>query len=122
MVDGVTIDPVILREYDIRGIVGETLTIETVRAIGQGFGTMVAERGCRTVAVGYDGRLSSPDLERAMVDGITAAGLDAIRIGLGPTPMLYFATHHLDADAGAMITGSHNPPDYNGIKMVYQGK
>ncbi len=122
MGDGVTIDPVILREYDIRGIVGESLTIETVRAIGQGFGTMVAERGCRTIAVGYDGRLSSPDLERALVDGITASGLDVIRIGLGPTPMLYFATHHLDADAGAMITGSHNPPEYNGIKMVYQGK
>nr|MBC8239105.1 phosphomannomutase/phosphoglucomutase [Alphaproteobacteria bacterium] len=104
------------------GIVGDSLTIETVRAIGQGFGSMVAERGCRTVAVAYDGRLSSPDLEQAMVDGITAAGLDVIRIGLGPTPMLYFATHHLDADAGVMITGSHNPPEYNGVKMVCQGK
>ncbi len=122
MTDSVTIDPVILREYDIRGIVGDSLTIETVRAIGQGFATMVAERGCRTIAIGYDGRLSSPELEQAMVDGITASGLDVIRIGLGPTPMLYFATHHLNADAGAMITGSHNPPEYNGIKMVYQGK
>lgn len=122
MSGSLTIDPVILREYDIRGIVGDSLTIETVRAIGQGFGTMVVERGCRTIAIGYDGRLSSPELEQAMVEGITASGLDVIRIGLGPTPMLYFATHHLDADAGAMITGSHNPPDYNGIKMVYQGK
>lgn len=122
MVNSVAIDPVILREYDIRGIVGESLTTETVRALGQGFGTMVAERGCRTIAVGYDGRLSSPGLEQALVDGIVSSGLDVIRIGLGPTPMLYFATHHLDADAGAMITGSHNPPDYNGIKMVYQGK
>jgi len=122
MADGMTLDPVILREYDIRGIVGESLTVETVRTIGRGFGTMIAERGCRTVAVGYDGRLSSPELEQAIVEGITASGLDVIQIGLGPTPMLYFATHHLNADAGAMITGSHNPPDYNGIKMVYQGK
>jgi len=122
MTNGLTLDPVILREYDIRGIVGDSLTEQSVHAIGQGFGTMLAERGCRTVAVGYDGRLSSPGLEQAMVDGITASGLDVIRIGLGPTPMLYFATCHLDADAGAMITGSHNPPEYNGIKMVYQGK
>lgn len=116
------LDPVILREYDIRGIVGESLTTDTMRAIGQGFGAIVGERGCRTIAVGYDGRLSSPELEQAMVEGITASGLDVIRIGRGPTPMLYFATHHLEADAGAMITGSHNPPEYNGIKMVYQGK
>lgn len=122
MADGVTLDPVILREYDIRGIVGESLTTQTVRAIGHGFASMLSERGCRTIAVGYDGRLSSPDLEAAIVEGITAAGLDVIRVGRGPTPMLYFATCHLDADAGAMITGSHNPPEYNGIKMVYQGK
>jgi len=122
MTDGLALDPVILREYDIRGIVGDSLTGESVRAIGHGFGSMLGERGCKTVAIGYDGRLSSPDLETAIVEGITAAGLDVIRIGRGPTPMLYFATHHLHADAGAMITGSHNPPEYNGIKMVYQGK
>ncbi len=119
---GFSLDPVILREYDIRGIVGESLTTDSIRAIGLGFGTMVGERGCKTVAVGYDGRLSSPELEQALTEGIMASGLDVIRIGRGPTPMLYFATHHLDADAGAMITGSHNPPEYNGIKMVYQGK
>jgi len=112
----------IYREYDIRGIVDTQLTQDAVRAIGQGFGTIAAERGCRTVAVGFDGRLSSPILEAALVEGLSTAGLDVTCIGLGPTPMLYFATYHLGVDAGLMITGSHNPPEYNGIKMVCQGK
>ncbi len=122
MAAGFSLDPIILREYDIRGIVDESLTHESVRAIGQGYGTMLKERGCASVAVGYDGRLSSPMLEAAMVEGLASTGLDVARIGLGPTPMLYFATYHLGVDAGAMITGSHNPPEYNGIKMLYQGK
>ena len=112
------LDPGILREYDIRGVVGETLTEEDVAAIGRAFGTIVARRGGRLVAVGYDGRLTSPLLEAAAVSGLTAAGVDVARVGLGPTPMLYFATHSLKTDAGLMITGSHNPPEYNGIKMV----
>ena len=116
------IDPVILREYDIRGIVGESLTPETMRLIGRGYATMLRERGCRTIAVGRDGRLSSPQMEDALVAGLVESGMAVTRIGLGPTPMLYFATHHLGTDAGAMITGSHNPPEYNGLKMVAGGK
>jgi phosphomannomutase len=110
--------PTLLREYDIRGIVGKTLTRADARAVGQGFATLVARAGGRQVAVGYDGRLSSPELEAAVVEGLTAAGLQVTRIGLGPTPMLYFAVKHLHLDGGIMITGSHNPPDYNGFKMV----
>jgi len=122
MGQGRTLDPTILREYDIRGIVGETLDTDDVRAIGRAFGSIVAGSGGDTVAVGYDGRLSSPELEMALVEGLTASGLGVRRVGLGPTPMLYFATHALETDAGAMITGSHNPPQYNGIKLVLQGK
>ena len=114
--------PSILREYDIRGIVGETLTHEGMRSIGRAFGTMVGESGGRTVVVGYDGRLSSPSLEAELVEGLVASGVDVVRVGLGPSPMLYFAAHHLQADGGMMITGSHNPPAYNGIKMVKGGK
>jgi phosphomannomutase len=112
------LDTTILREYDIRGIVGHTLRTEDVYGIGRAFGTLVVRGGGRSVAVGYDGRLSSPALEAALVEGLAATGVAIYRIGLGPTPMLYFAAHHLHADGGMMITGSHNPPEYNGIKMV----
>ncbi len=112
----------ILREYDIRGVVGDTLHAADVTAIGQAFGTILVRDGGTSAAVGYDGRLSSPELAAALVDGLTAAGIDVVRTGLGPTPMLYFATHHLGTDAGLMITGSHNPPDFNGLKIVKQGK
>lgn len=112
------LNPNILREYDIRGIVGETLKTEDMLALGQAFGTIVVRGGGRSVVVGYDGRLSSPTLETALVEGLMAAGIAVQRIGLGPTPMLYFAAHHLGTDAGMMVTGSHNPPEYNGIKMV----
>lgn len=108
----------VLREYDIRGIVGDTLTAADARAVGRAFGSVVARDGGKTVCVGYDGRLSSPALEAAMVDGLMACGLHVLRVGLGPTPMLYFATRDREAAAGIMITGSHNPPDYNGIKMM----
>jgi phosphomannomutase len=116
------LDFTILREYDIRGIVGDTLNSDDVRAIGHGFGTFVVRNGGTSVAVGYDGRLSSPELEGAVVEGLCAAGLHVYQVGLGPSPMLYYATHVLKADAGLMITGSHNPPDYNGIKMTLGGK
>jgi phosphomannomutase len=116
------LDPGILRAYDIRGIVGETIVPVTARAVGGAFATVVAERRGRTrICVAYDGRESSPDLEAAMVEGLTAAGADVIRIGRGPTPMLYFAVKTLDADGGVMITGSHNPPDHNGFKMTVAG-
>lgn len=111
-------DPTILREYDIRGIVGRTLHDGDARALGRAFGSMMRASGARSAAVGYDGRLSSPDLAAALVDGLAASGVDVVRIGRGPTPMLYFASHHLPADAGVMVTGSHNPPDYNGFKMT----
>lgn len=110
--------PTSLREYDIRGIIGETLGEDDAYAIGRGFGTRVRRAGGAKVAVGYDGRHSSPSLEAALVRGLEDTGCEALRIGLGPTPMLYFAVHHLDADGGVMITGSHNPPNYNGFKMM----
>jgi len=115
-------DPTILREYDIRGIVPGTLGPEDVGVIGRAFGSIMLERGFKTAVVGYDGRLSSPQLEAALVDGLLSTGVDVTRVGLGPTPMLYFAQATLPADAGLMITGSHNPPDYNGIKIVLDGK
>ncbi len=117
-VRGHRFNPTILREYDIRGIVGKTLSAADARAIGRGFGSVVRRAGGSKVCVGYDGRLSSPELEAALVDGLMACGLSVLRVGLGPTPMLYFARFALEADAGIMVTGSHNPPDYNGFKMV----
>lgn len=111
-------EPTILREYDVRGIVGTTLHEADARALGQAFGTMIREAGGKSVAVGYDGRLSSPALEAQVVDGLMAAGLEVHRIGLGATPMLYYAVYELHCDGGIQITGSHNPPDYNGFKMM----
>ena len=112
------LDPTILREYDIRGIVGKTLDADDAFAIARAFATMVAEKGGKRVAVGRDGRVTSPEIEKAVAEGICAAGCDALRIGLGPTPMLYFAVKELHADGGVMVTGSHNPPDYNGFKRL----
>ncbi len=111
-------DPTTLREYDIRGVIGKTLGEADAHAIGRGFATRVRAAGGTRVAVGYDGRHSSPALAAAVVAGLNASGVDAVEIGLGPTPMLYFAVHELDCDGGVMITGSHNPPDYNGFKMM----
>lgn len=111
--------PSVLREYDIRGIVDETLGEADARAIGKGFGTLIRRAGGQRVAVGRDGRLSSPRLEAALVDALMSTGCDVVRIGLGPTPMLYFAEAELDVDGGIQITGSHNPGHYNGFKMVF---
>ena len=111
-------DPTTLREYDIRGIIGKTLGEADAAAIGRSFGTRVRRNGGKRVAVGFDGRLSSPDLEAALVEGLNAVGIDAVRVGVGPTPMLYYAVYELGCDGGVMITGSHNPPDYNGFKMM----
>jgi phosphomannomutase len=115
-------DATVLREYDIRGIVGKTLNPADAFAIGRCFGSVVARAGGRTVAVGYDGRVSSPDLEPALVDGLKASGMEVIRIGKGPTPMLYFASTIHKTDGAVMVTGSHNPPDYNGFKMMLARK
>ena len=111
-------DPSILREYDIRGIVGATVHAADARAIGRTLGTLVRRKGGKRVALGYDGRLSSPELAAACIEGLTAAGIDVVDIGLAATPMLYFAVYHFEADGGIQITGSHNPPDYNGFKMM----
>ncbi|WP_321390798.1 phosphoglucomutase/phosphomannomutase PgmG [Emcibacter sp.] len=111
-------NPTVLREYDIRGIVGDTLTAADATALGRAFGTLVIRNGGKKVCVGYDGRLSSPDLEKSLVQGLLSTGLDVVRVGRGPTPMLYYSVFELDTDGGIMITGSHNPPDYNGFKMM----
>ncbi|HXA21147.1 MAG TPA: phosphomannomutase/phosphoglucomutase [Acetobacteraceae bacterium] len=115
-------DPTTLREYDIRGTVGRTLSDADAFAIGRCLGSLVARAGGRTVAVGYDGRLSSPSLEAALAKGLSASGIEALRIGIGPTPMLYYANAKLATDGAVMVTGSHNPPDYNGFKIVLGGK
>ena len=116
-------DPTVLREYDIRGIIGETLGPDDARAIGRGFASLLREAGGKKVAVGYDGRVSSPILEHALIEGLTASGCDVVRIGMGATPMLYYAEASMgDVDGGIQITGSHNPANYNGFKMVFQGR
>ncbi len=120
--------PTVLREYDIRGIIGETLGPDDARAIGRGFGTLlrrdldgVVDRPM--VAVGYDGRVSSPMLEHALIEGLTASGCDVRRIGMGATPMLYYAEASAEeVHGGIQITGSHNPANYNGFKMVFRGR
>ncbi len=110
--------PTVLREYDIRGIVGETLFAADARALGQAYATLLRAEGGRRACLGFDGRLSSPELAEALGEGLRAGGVDVLWIGRGPTPMLYFAVHHLGADGGLQVTGSHNPPDHNGFKMM----
>ena len=115
--------PTSLREYDIRGIIGETLGNDDAYAIGRGFGTLIARAGGSAVVTGYDGRTSSPMLEDALIEGLNDAGVDAISVGMGPTPMLYYAECVLEqVQGGIQITGSHNPANYNGFKMVFQGR
>ncbi|CAG9177823.1 phosphomannomutase/phosphoglucomutase [Cupriavidus respiraculi] len=120
------IDPSIFKAYDIRGIVGKTLTRDVARAIGLSFGSAAAEAGETAVVVGRDGRLSGPDLLGGLVEGLRQAGMDVIDLGMVATPMVYFGTNvelaGRRATSGIMVTGSHNPPDYNGFKMVLAGK
>ncbi|HXS42838.1 MAG TPA: phosphomannomutase/phosphoglucomutase [Stellaceae bacterium] len=115
-------NPTILREYDVRGVVGETLGETDARAIGQSFAVVMREAGARSIAVGRDGRLSSPALEAALIGGLLGSGIDVVRVGLGPTPMLYYAANTLDVDAAIMVTGSHNPPTHNGFKLTLAKK
>jgi phosphomannomutase/phosphoglucomutase len=111
----------IFKAYDIRGIVGRTLTPPIVRAIGQALGSLARERGRDAIVIGRDGRLSGPELGAALAAGIRAAGADVIDVGMVATPMTYFAAHELGTQCSVMVTGSHNPPDYNGLKMVIAG-
>lgn len=110
--------PSVLREYDIRGIVGQTLFEQDAEYLGRGFGSFIKRQGGSCVAVARDGRLSSPLFTKALIRGIISTGLSVKDIGVGPTPMLYYAVFELDTDGGIMVTGSHNPPDYNGFKMM----
>jgi phosphomannomutase len=117
-VNGHVLDPRILRAYDIRGVFGLTLSADDARAIGRAFGSRIRDEGGATVCVGYDGRLSSPELEAAVADGLRMCGLEVFRIGRGPTPMLSYSVFEYGAGAGVMVTGSHNPPDHNGFKLM----
>ena len=112
----------ILREYDVRGIVGQTLNSEDAYALGRSYAALATSEGAKRIAVGRDGRTHSPMLEGALVDGLTEGGLDVVRIGMGPSPMLYFAVSTLDVQGGIQVTGSHNPADYNGFKMLLNGR
>ena len=115
-------NPTILREYDIRGIVGDTLTEADAYALGRTFAALALDEGARRIAVGRDGRTHSGMLEAALIRGLTEGGIDVVQIGMGPSPMLYFATYYLEVDGGMQVTGSHNPADYNGFKLLLKGR
>ncbi|WP_016834388.1 phosphomannomutase/phosphoglucomutase [Herbaspirillum lusitanum] len=117
-----TIAPSIFKAYDIRGIVGQTLNAEVAKQIGQAFGSAALAKGQTSVVIGRDGRLSGPELTAALATGLQSAGIDVIDLGVVATPMVYFGTHVLGTQSGVMVTGSHNPPDYNGFKMVLAGE
>ena len=117
-----TFNPTILREYDIRGIVGDTLTEADAYALGRTFAAKAHGEGARTIAVGRDGRTHSGMLEAELIRGLTTSGMNVMQVGMGPSPMLYFATHYLDVDGGIQVTGSHNPADYNGFKLLLKGR
>lgn len=118
---GHTFHPSLLRDYDVRGVVDATLTASDATALGRSFGTVIRRGGGSHVAVGRDGRLSSPALAEALIAGLRDSGCAVTDIGQGPTPLLYFAVQHLESDGGVMVTGSHNPPDHNGFKLVAFG-
>jgi phosphomannomutase len=114
--------PTVLREYDIRGIVGDTLTESDAYGLGRTYAAFARDEGARRIAVGRDGRTHSGMLEAALVRGLTEGGIDVVGIGMGPSPMLYFATYYLDVDGGVQVTGSHNPANYNGFKLLLKGR
>ncbi|MGN6849462.1 MAG: phosphoglucomutase/phosphomannomutase PgmG [Sphingomicrobium sp.] len=115
-------NPTILREYDIRGIVGDTLTEADAHALGRTYAAFARDEGAERIAVGRDGRTHSGMLEAALIRGLTEGGINVMQIGMGPSPMLYFATYYLDVDGGLQVTGSHNPADYNGFKLLLKGR
>ncbi len=116
------LDQSIFRAYDIRGVVGKSLDADVARLIGQAVGTMMRERELGEIVIGRDGRLSGPELAEALGEGLREAGVDVIDIGSVPTPLVYFATYHFNTGSGIAVTGSHNPPDYNGFKIVVGGE
>jgi phosphomannomutase/phosphoglucomutase len=116
------VDPSIFRAYDIRGVVDSTLTVDAVRLIGRAIGSEALQRGRNEIVVARDGRLSGPTLIQALIEGIVSTGCDVKDIGCVPTPVLYFATYYLNTHSGVVVTGSHNPPEYNGLKIVIDGE
>ncbi|WP_300619070.1 phosphomannomutase/phosphoglucomutase [Dokdonella sp.] len=121
-VDPAQVDASMFRAYDIRGVVGKGLTYDVARLIGRAVGSEARDRGLREIVVGRDGRLSGPELVRALIEGLRSTGMDVIDIGAAPTPVTYFANYHLQTGSGISVTGSHNPPDYNGFKIVLGGE
>ncbi|WP_266168579.1 phosphomannomutase/phosphoglucomutase [Dyella subtropica] len=118
----VSVDPTIFRAYDVRGVVGKSLTKDVAQLLGQAIGTVMREKGLREIVVGRDGRLSGPELAGALSDGLREAGIDVIDIGAVPTPVVYYAAYRFNTGSGVAVTGSHNPPDYNGFKIVVGGE
>ncbi|HAO54476.1 MAG TPA: phosphomannomutase/phosphoglucomutase, partial [Gammaproteobacteria bacterium] len=112
------IDPNIFREYDIRGVAGDNLSVETVYWIARAFATQCISQNIHKCAIGGDGRISTPAIRNSLSQGLSEGGLNVVDIGTVPTPLLYYATHRIETGTGIMITGSHNPPEYNGLKMV----
>src|SRR5205809_6265351 len=115
------LNPHVFRAYDVRGLVGPDINPDVFRQVGRDYATLIRRNGGRRIDVGQDNRLSSKDLKAGFVDGVRAAGIDVVDVGLVTTPILYFATAHWKLDGGANITGSHNPIEYNGVKMVHPG-
>jgi phosphomannomutase/phosphoglucomutase len=118
----IEVDASIFRAYDVRGVVGKTLNADVARLLGQSIGTLMAEKGLREIVVGRDGRLSGPELAAALAEGLRAAGIDVIDVGAVPTPVVYYAAFRFNTGCGVAVTGSHNPPDYNGFKIVVGGE
>ena len=118
----VNVDPAIFRAYDVRGVVGKSLTPGVAKLLGQSIGTVMREKGLREIVVGRDGRLSGPELAGALADGLRLAGIDVIDVGAVPTPVVYYAAYRFNTGCGVAVTGSHNPPDYNGFKIVVGGE
>src|SRR3989344_3190125 len=116
-----SLPPEIFKAYDIRGIVGKTLTAEIVELIGQALGSEARAQNQKQFVIGRDGRLSGPDLAKALARGLAKSGCDVVDVGMVPTPVVYFAIQHLGAGSGVAVTGSHNPPDYHGLQMVIGG-
>ncbi|RDS81323.1 phosphomannomutase/phosphoglucomutase [Dyella psychrodurans] len=118
----IAVDPAIFRAYDVRGVVGKSLTADVAKLLGQAIGSLMREKGLHEIVVGRDGRLSGPELAGALSDGLRSAGIDVIDIGAVPTPVVYYATYRFNTGCGVAVTGSHNPPDYNGFKIVVGGE